>query len=63
VTGRLSPEDVERIAGLAGVRVVPQDLEALAAALASHAAFVEPLLRLDLSAAQPALAFDPRWRD
>jgi hypothetical protein len=59
----VSSEDVERLAGWAGVRIPAEDVEPLAEALFAHLAFVEPLLRADLSAAQPALTLDPRWSD
>jgi hypothetical protein len=59
----VSPEDVERLAAWARVRIPAEDVAALAGALSAHLDFVEPLLRADLSAAQPPLTLDPRWRD
>lgn len=58
-----SSEEVKRAAEIVGVRVLPEDLAAVTEALAAHYAFVEPLLRRDLSDVDPALTFDPRWRD
>jgi Asp-tRNA(Asn)/Glu-tRNA(Gln) amidotransferase C subunit len=60
---RASAEDVERLARAAGVRIPDEDVAPLAEALSAHLEFVEPLLRADLSDAQPALTLDPRWRD
>jgi hypothetical protein len=60
---RVSSDDVERLASWAGVRIPAEDVAQLAEALAAHLAFVEPLLCTDMSAAQPALTLDPRWRD
>jgi Asp-tRNA(Asn)/Glu-tRNA(Gln) amidotransferase C subunit len=43
----VTPEEVERLAALAGLRFPEEDLEPVAEALAEHIAFVQPLLRLD----------------
>jgi hypothetical protein len=55
------PEDVERLAALAGVRFPEEDLEPLARALREHLEFVRPLLEADLPARAPVLTLDPRW--
>jgi hypothetical protein len=59
----VSCEDVERLARWAGAHIPAEDVAPLAEALSAHLDFVEPLLRADLSAAQPPLTLDPRWRD
>lgn len=56
---RVTPEDVERLGALVGLRFPDEDLELLAESLVAHLQFVEPLLRRDLSAVEPALRFDP----
>jgi hypothetical protein len=63
MASRVSCEDVERLARWAGARIPAADVAPLAEALSAHLDFVEPLLRVDLSAAQPPLTLDPRWRD
>lgn len=63
MTRRFTPEDVERLAELVGLRLPPEDLAALAESLSAHCALVEPLLRLELPDADPALVFDPRWHE
>lgn len=59
---RLSPEDVRRLADLAGVSIPEEDLEHLASSLGAHAEAVAPLLEADLEDVPPALVLDPRWR-
>ena len=56
---RVTAEDIEHLAALAGFHFPEEDLEPLAEALAAHLQHVEPLLRRDLSAVEPALHFDP----
>jgi Asp-tRNA(Asn)/Glu-tRNA(Gln) amidotransferase C subunit len=60
---RLGPADVALLAELAGLRLPPEDLEALAEALGAHLAFVAPLLNAELDDVNPSLTHDPRWRD
>ena len=55
----VTPEDVERLAALAGLRLPEEDLQPLVRSLVAHMELVEPLLRLDLSAVEPSLRFDP----
>jgi hypothetical protein len=63
LTRPFTPEDVERLAELVGLRIPPEDMRALAKLLTEHRALVDPLLQLELPEVDPALAFDPRWRD
>ena len=58
----MNEQDILRLAELAGLSIPEEDLAPLARALEAHTAFVAPLLERDLSAVQPALSFDPRWR-
>jgi len=60
---RLAPADVALLAELVGLRLPPEDLAPLAAALDAHLAFVTPLLHSDLDDVNPPLTHDPRWRD
>lgn len=60
---RFTREEVERLGELARLRLPKEDLDPLAEALAEHDALVEPLLALELADVDPALTFDPRWRD
>ncbi len=59
----MRPDEVARLAELAGLRVPEEDLAPLAEALAAHADFVAPLLGHDLADVAPATDFDPRWDD
>ena len=60
---RVTAEDIEHLAAFAGCTFPEEDLEPLAEALAAHLQHVEPLLRRDLSAVEPALRFDPGAHD
>jgi hypothetical protein len=60
---RFTSEEIERLAELNGLHIPAEDFAPLAELLTAHCAFVEPLLRRDLSEMSPALVFDPRWRD
>ena len=55
----MTVEDIEHLAALAGFHFPEEDLEPLAEALGAHLQHVEPLLRRDLSAVEPAVRFDP----
>lgn len=57
-----SVEDVVLLAQVSGLRLPPEDLAPVAAALERYLASVEPLLRADLDEVNPALTHDPRWR-
>ena len=57
----LSGEAVKTLAGAAGLRIPPEDLESLAESLTSQLAAIDVLDRLDLAHVHPALQFDPRW--
>lgn len=59
----LSPDEVAKLADLAGLTIPAEDLEHVAAALVAHREFVAPLLESDLTASDPAVTLDPRWRD
>ena len=59
MASRVTAEDIEHLAALAGLHFPEEDLEPLAEAFAAHLQHVEPLLRRDLSAVEPALRFDP----
>jgi Asp-tRNA(Asn)/Glu-tRNA(Gln) amidotransferase C subunit len=54
----VTPDEVARLAELAGLAVPEEDLAPLAEALAAQAELVAPLLDVD---AEPATDFDPRW--
>lgn len=56
-----SPATVRELTVLAGLSVPEEDLEPLAAQLASMAELVRPLLELDLTDTPSALDLDPRW--
>lgn len=59
----LSPEEVDKLADLAGLTIPAEDLDYVAAALVAHHEFVAPLLESDLADGDSAITFDPRWRD
>jgi hypothetical protein len=47
---------------LAGLRVPPEDMKPLLAALLSHLEMVKRLDAIDVGEIDPAVRFDPRWR-
>jgi Asp-tRNA(Asn)/Glu-tRNA(Gln) amidotransferase C subunit len=59
VVPRVTAEDIERLGALAGLQFPQEDLEPLAESLVAHLRQIEPLLRKDLAAVEPALRFDP----
>lgn len=59
----ITADTVQLLARLAGFTVPPDDLEALAVALGNQLASIQSLDEMDLTDVNPALEFDPRWRD
>jgi Asp-tRNA(Asn)/Glu-tRNA(Gln) amidotransferase C subunit len=57
----ISLELLELLAQLVRMPLVPEDAEALAAALRNQLEAVELIDRLELEDVQPSLWFDPRW--
>ena len=59
----LSPEVVQTLAHLAGVRIPADDLAAVASALTDQLASIGALNQLDVANVNPAGSYDPRWHD
>ncbi len=59
----LSPDEVAKLADLAGLTIPAEDLEHVTAALVAHHEFVAPLLEFDLADDDSAVTVDPRWRE
>jgi Asp-tRNA(Asn)/Glu-tRNA(Gln) amidotransferase C subunit len=57
----LTPELLEQLAALIGIKVPPEDIESLLGALANQLRGVSLLQPLDLSTVEPLVTFDPRW--
>lgn len=58
----VTPEEVRRLAELAGLSFPEEDLAPVAQALTAHNEFVRDLLAEDVSDVDPAVTFDPTWR-
>jgi Asp-tRNA(Asn)/Glu-tRNA(Gln) amidotransferase C subunit len=59
----ITPEELQTIARVFGLRLPPEDIDPLSTALRDQLASVETLSSLDLTDVQPVLQFDPRWHD
>jgi Asp-tRNA(Asn)/Glu-tRNA(Gln) amidotransferase C subunit len=57
-----SRTEVQLLAALAGIGLPEQDVAALVTALQGHLDLVEALDHVDVSAYEPDLHFDVRWR-
>jgi hypothetical protein len=57
----ITPQLIRSIAGLAGITVPEQDVEALAAVLANQVRTAERLRSLDYLDVPPIVSLDPRW--
>lgn len=62
----MTPEEVDRqtvrtLAGVAGIAIPEEDMEALIRALRNHMAAMASLDELDLDDCDPIVTFDPRW--
>ena len=57
----LTPELLEQLAELIGLKVPPEDIEPLLGAVANQLTGVRLLQSLDLSTVEPLVTFDPRW--
>ena len=60
--GSFGPDDVVRLAALAGLSLSDADAEALVEALAAHTEMVGPLFEARLEDEAIATTYDPRWR-
>jgi len=59
----LSTDLVLTVAASLGLRLPPEDVQQLAISLADQAAAVALLDEAPVDAFNPAIEFDPRWRD
>jgi hypothetical protein len=59
----VSPETIELLAGLAGIRPPREDHATLAALLEGHLESIRSLAQLDLGEEDPICTFDPRWHE
>jgi hypothetical protein len=57
----VTPELVERLAGLVGLALPAGDLEPLQLVLVHQVASAEALRSLELDDVEPIVSFDPRW--
>jgi hypothetical protein len=62
-TPLLSTDLVKLLAGLVGLSIPPEDLDALAHALTDQLASQSLFDRLDLADTDPLPPFDPHWND
>lgn len=60
---RISREDVDVLAQIAALSISSGDVEGLIAALTLQVSALRRLDQLDLMDIEPAITFDPRWRD
>jgi hypothetical protein len=59
----ISAETVQMLAGVMGLTIPAEDLDALATSLTNQLASIALLDGLDLGEVDPLPAFDPRWHD
>lgn len=59
----VTADEISVMAARAGLSIPEEDLVPVAKALSAHLKRVEPLMALELSSVEPAVMFDPRWRD
>jgi hypothetical protein len=58
----VTPELVRSIAELAGISLLPQDVEALVSVMTNQIAMAARLRPLEFDDVPPITGFDPRWR-